>query len=154
MLKKKIVYISSLIFIILFIAVLLIINSQLTKVDKSEVKARIESVKNLKTNVDIENEIRLEYLALKEKQKTSKFYDDKVISNFIKNVNSFEKSKNDDIESLWRRANDWISNNKFYDIYDKNLGNVIYNLKNSKITYAHVYSRGTQLKLLLSLEVS
>lgn len=57
------------------------------------------------------------------------------------------------LEYLWKEANSWVSKTGIVDFSSTQIINVLSALKNAKITKADFDTRGTQLKLLLTLQV-
>lgn len=70
---------------------------------------------------------------------------------FLKNTEKVIKIEN--FNEIWKLANSWVSKEQLYDMFSPRLGEVIEALKVGKIRKADIDSRGTQLKLLLTLEV-
>lgn len=112
-----------------------------------------EQIKDELTNTIVENKIKHSYLPrLAEKYRSR----NKLFSN-ITNLRIENLSNTPLPESIlskhWREVNSWVSKGVFMNITSPNLGNILGALKYSKIIYADLDSRGTQLKLLLTLEV-
>lgn len=57
-----------------------------------------------------------------------------------------------DLTELWLEANSWPSKNQLINISSPNLGKLIFAMKHASITKADIDTRGTQLKLLLTLK--
>nr|XP_006822578.1 PREDICTED: glycosaminoglycan xylosylkinase-like [Saccoglossus kowalevskii] len=58
----------------------------------------------------------------------------------------------DNLHDIWTLAADWVKSREIIPAIAPDLGTVLYAMANSKITKADVGYKGTQLKLLLSLE--
>ncbi|XP_056634983.1 glycosaminoglycan xylosylkinase homolog [Diorhabda sublineata] len=67
---------------------------------------------------------------------------------------SFKISSNitNKIDIIWKIANSWTNNTKLIDIKSKYVGDILLMLQRGKIIKADIDSRGTQLKLLLTLQ--
>lgn len=70
---------------------------------------------------------------------------------FVDSLKSVDESLGN--HELWVRANSWVTGRQLYDLTSKDLGSVVKGLKTARIEKAEVDSRGTQLKLLLTLDV-
>ncbi|XP_044265795.1 glycosaminoglycan xylosylkinase homolog [Tribolium madens] len=81
--------------------------------------------------------------------KTRKPFENDAIDKFIKNVNVV---RSEEVAKVWEIANSWVSSTKLVDLESPLLGTVLSDLKTAKIIKADLYSKGTQLKLLLTLE--
>lgn len=57
------------------------------------------------------------------------------------------------IEKLWKLADTWPNKTQIVDIHSPQLGDILSLLSQAKIVKADLDHRGTQLKLLLTLEV-
>lgn len=55
------------------------------------------------------------------------------------------------LRSLWKESNSWILSNTITNISSPNLGRILKALSTARITSADIDTRGTQLKLLLTL---
>ncbi|KAF5280407.1 hypothetical protein FQR65_LT03216 [Abscondita terminalis] len=80
----------------------------------------------------------------------TKVLNDSTIDYFLTNVKDFTSFINN--EPVWEKARTWVSKTQLYDYMSPDLGNVLYALKTAKIIKADVDTRGTQLKLLLTLQ--
>lgn len=84
-------------------------------------------------------------------------YKHKEISNndsfniFLKYINS--PIHETDVTKIWQIANSWVSKNRLVDHENSFIGSVLLAMQNTKIIKADLDTRGTQLKLLLTLEV-
>lgn len=65
MLKKNLLYVTSLIVTVLFIVTVIYITCVLSKVDLSEDKKNVQISKKFNKNRNFENKIRLRYLKIK-----------------------------------------------------------------------------------------
>ena len=77
---------------------------------------------------------------------------DNVSDSFIVNIK--RKLNVTDPKKFWDEINGSITGEKLYEIYDHKLGTVLEALGHFRITKADLDRRGTQLKFLLTLEVS
>ncbi|KAF5283951.1 hypothetical protein FQA39_LY17192 [Lamprigera yunnana] len=73
---------------------------------------------------------------------------DNISDVFFANIRNFNSNR----EMLWEKARSWVTSTQLFDYTSSDLGNVLDALKTAKIVKADVDSRGTQLKLLLTLE--
>jgi hypothetical protein len=108
------------------------------------------------TLTDSENEVKsvhekiyqqLEHLP--DFYKIRKPLENDVTDRFIKNIN-VDDEKN--LKKLWNVARSWVSKTKIVDFESPLLGSVLSALKKSKIIKADLDTRGTQLKVQLTLD--
>lgn len=59
-----------------------------------------------------------------------------------------------DLVNLWQEVNSWVSKTQVVNFQSPNFRRAFYALKSAKIIKADVDTRGTQLKLLLTLQVT
>lgn len=64
-----------------------------------------------------------------------------------------QQEDDDNLHNLWQKANSWVSENQLLNISSHELGRVITAMKTAKIVKSDIDTRGTQLKLLLTLKV-
>lgn len=57
------------------------------------------------------------------------------------------------LEKLWEEANSWPSDRQLTNLSSPLMGGILYALQHARITKADVDTRGTQLKILLTLMV-
>lgn len=77
---------------------------------------------------------------------------DTVVDNFIVNINQ-QNAPNENFNTLWQEINSWVTVTQLTNFSSPKLGSVARALKHAKIISSDIDSRGTQLKLLLTLEV-
>ncbi|KAG5884756.1 hypothetical protein JTB14_029237 [Gonioctena quinquepunctata] len=107
----------------------------------------------VKKTETIEQKIYLELKNLPDLYKTKSSISDDSTNIFLENAE--RKGSNSDeklLKQLWREANSWVTKTQLLNISSKNLGNILSSLKHAKIIEADVDTRGTQLKLLLTLQ--
>lgn len=76
---------------------------------------------------------------------------DLISNDFIQYLKSGGKVYN--LDKLWNEVNSWVTKTQLYSIHPK-LGDVLFALQNAKIVKCDLDNRGSQLKFLLTLEVS
>ena len=110
----------------------------------------------IKTVSSIEKAIYNELNKLPEVYHTSgansdntKFY---TFFNNVKKTDNIRVNESN-LTKLWQEANSWTLNTQLVNISSPDLGKLIFAMKNAKIIKADIDSRGTQLKLLLTLKV-
>lgn len=145
MIRRRIILLCVITFLIIFVFTT---NYLLTILPSSEIEVR--------KILTIEDKI---YLIL-EKNPTrydiKPSTDDKSVDIFLKNaknVNVDSEFTETNLIELWKEANAWVSKTQLVNFSSPSLGNVLYALKTAKIIKADVDTRGTQLKLLLTLQV-
>lgn len=102
----------------------------------------------------IHEKIRYHLANLPEFYKIKAITPDGVADNFIQHINSVQGNGKDSLEELWNEVNSWVTKTQLTNFTSSKIGNVLQALKHAKIIFADVDTRGTQLKLLLTLEVS
>lgn len=108
-------------------------------------------VRNIQT---IEDKIYLELKNLPEHYKSKSVLTVPVIDSFVNNIrNTTFQHENTDLKHLWEEANSWVSKNQVVDFSNVQIGQVLTALRNAAIIKADLDTRGTQLKLLLTLQV-
>lgn len=103
------------------------------------------------TNSIVEEKIKKYLLRLPEKYKIKNKFLGNISDLHIKNVHDVS-SNVDVLNKWWYEVNSWVSKGVFVNT-TSNLGSVLGALKYAKIIYADLDTRGTQLKLLLTLKV-
>lgn len=78
---------------------------------------------------------------------------DPIVDSFIANINK-HGSPTENFNELWKEVGAWVTKTQLTNFTSAKIGSVAEALKRAKIIYADVDTRGTQLKLLLTLEVS
>ncbi|KAF7279690.1 hypothetical protein GWI33_006850 [Rhynchophorus ferrugineus] len=63
-----------------------------------------------------------------------------------------QQGNDENLNSIWQKANSWVSENQLLNISSSELGKVITAMKSVKIIKSDIDTRGTQLKLLLTLK--
>lgn len=139
--KRRLIYFSFIIFF-LFICVLRYLLLTLTK-SEHEI---------LYTNSIIEEQIKNELHLLPAKYKHRSPVIDNSSDIFINNLYKTPGSIKD-LTQLWKEVNSWSRKNQFVDVHSPNLSNILFALKHAHILSADIDRRGTQLKLMLTLEV-
>lgn len=104
-------------------------------------------------NEIIHEQIHYYYSNLPEFYRSRTTTKDEVVDKFIRNVNDRGSGK-DDLEGLWKEVNSWVTKASLVNFTSAKIGRIVHALQTAKVVYADVDSRGTQLKLLLTLEVS
>lgn len=137
MIRKRKLLGFSITLIIIFIFSTYYLLSRLTSTE-SEVRTVREQI-----SFHLEN--------LPEVYKTRKPYENDAIDKFISNINSIAT---EETTKLWQIANSWVSGTKLVELESPHLGGLLSALKTSKIINSDLDTRGTQLKFLLTLEVS
>lgn len=136
-----------LLILIVIIVVLFLIttNYLLFNLQSSDVE-----VKNLPT---IEEKIYLELQKLPEHYKLKSVETLPVIDLFAINTNNITRLNGTQFQQLWKLANSWVSKTRIVDFSNPDIGRILHVLKVAAITKADLDTRGTQLKLLLTLQV-
>lgn len=142
--QKRNLLLLTLVLLILFVIAINYFLSALTKME-SEVKNSKE--------LDIQEQIMQAVTHLDKKYKIMHLTPNTILDAFIFNLKNPTNIKNV-YKEVWLEANSWVSKTQLYELESRHLGNVINALKSSKIIKADIDTRGTQLKLLLTLEVS
>lgn len=140
--RKRKVILVFLAVIVIFITITINFMYILTKFQQSEV---------IQTHLRREDKIRIIQLNLPDVYYRKQPENDLVGRYFIKYLNSGHRVNN--LKELWSVANSWVSKTHIYKIRPQ-LGNILYALKNTKIIKTNLDNRGSQLKFLLTLEVS
>lgn len=115
----------------------------------------LPSESEVRKQLTIEEKIYFELNKLPVEYTIRTLTEDKTVDiflNIIKSTNANFRQLN--LDSLWREANSWVSKTQLINLTSPNLGKLFIALKKAKIISADVDTRGTQLKLLLTLEVS
>lgn len=97
-----------------------------------------------------EEKIYLILAKLPQKYKTRTTTFDNLTETFLRNTKI--KPTTDNLTLLWKEANSWISDQKFVNPYSSNLSDILHALRHAPIVKSDLDIRGTQLKLLLTLE--
>lgn len=140
--KRRVIICAALTIICMFVSVIsLLMNSLINS--QNEVSF---------SNKAIEETIKYELTKLPEQYKLRNIVFDNVTDTFIKNIYIVPNSITS-IQQLWQEVNSWAKFHFFVNVTSPNLGTIINSLKHAKIKYADIDRRGTQLKLLLTLEV-
>lgn len=110
-----------------------------------------EQNEEILTNSIVEEKIKEYLLRLPEKYK--------IKNNFLSNISNLNietvhaiSTDEDILNKLWYEVNFWVTKGIFVNV-TSNLGSILTALKYAKIIYADLDTRGTQLKLLLTLQV-
>ncbi|CAG9861809.1 unnamed protein product [Phyllotreta striolata] len=74
------------------------------------------------------------------------------VEGFFKNLSTSAKYPYKNLRHLWQTANSWTNKDRLVDIRSPYLNDVVTSMKYAKITGADLDHRGTQLKLILTLE--
>ncbi|KAJ8935401.1 hypothetical protein NQ314_012820 [Rhamnusium bicolor] len=142
MIRRRNLLLIALLFFTLFI---LTTNYLLIILPSSENEVR----KEITTEEKIYQE--LEKLPIQYKQRP--LIEEKTTDIFLENIRKTDKKLESlNLEQLWREANSWVSKTQLLNLSSPSLGKVFFALKNAKIIKSDVDTRGTQLKLLLTLE--
>ncbi|RZC39678.1 DUF1193 domain containing protein [Asbolus verrucosus] len=139
MLRKRKLLIISIVLIVTFMVTTNYLLTRLTTA--SEGDTEIKSIHE-KIYKELEN--------LSNKYEIRKPFEDEITDTFIKNINTFTVEGN--IKNVWQIANSWVSKTMLVDFMSLHVGSLLLALKKSKIIKADLDGRGTQLKLLLTLE--
>lgn len=133
--------------VIIFVTFLFTTNYLLVLLNTTESEVRVWS---------IEEQILLQLKNLPEHYHKNTRNIDNRTQLFIKNINlkNVAKIPNSNLKNLWDDFGSKISKEQLYDLTDNNLGTVLYALQTAGIKKADIDTRGTQLKLLLTLEVN
>ncbi|CAH1163612.1 unnamed protein product [Phaedon cochleariae] len=104
--------------------------------------------------IPIKEKIQWELAQLPSQYKTDSFVNNRWIESFLKNTRKkFHSNLNEvALRSLWEEANSWVSPKQLYNVNSTNFGKVLFALKNADIVQADIDTRGTQLKILLTLQ--
>ncbi|XP_018331863.1 glycosaminoglycan xylosylkinase homolog [Agrilus planipennis] len=141
MFKRKQIFLLFALFTLSFLLVLIVLIKKLPSTE-SKVKIKVNNIEEL---------ILEEAHQLSNYFKTKRSINETAIKIFINELNKIVISKNT-TEPLWNIARSWVSKTQLYNMSSIYLGDVIYALKSNKILKADIDSRGTQLKLFLTLE--
>ncbi|XP_050500165.1 glycosaminoglycan xylosylkinase homolog [Diabrotica virgifera virgifera] len=111
----------------------------------------------LPTESEVKISLSVEDLIYKELQNLPVSYKYQSKSNeenlsIYSNFKSITKQGEDKIERLWQIANSWVNNTQLLDINSPYVGDILLALQHTKIIQADIDPRGTQLKLLLTLQ--
>lgn len=140
--KRRVIICAALTIIFAFVSVIsLLMNSLINS--QNEVHF---------SNKAIEETIKYHLTILPEKYKLRNIVFDNITDSFIKNIYTVPNSITS-IKRLWQEVNSWAKLHYFVNVTSPYLGTIINSLKYAKIKYADIDRRGTQLKLLLTLEV-
>ncbi|XP_060526532.1 glycosaminoglycan xylosylkinase homolog [Cylas formicarius] len=106
------------------------------------------------TRTDIEHVPTVEDFIWLEYQKLNSYYRARKSSEriFLKFVKHLSYLDHEALPNLWAEVSSWISDKQLFDALNPKLGTVINELKHAPIVKADLDNRGTQLKLLLTLE--
>ncbi|KAJ8925971.1 hypothetical protein NQ315_009826 [Exocentrus adspersus] len=136
----------SFIFLLLVFLVLFVITTNyllITLHSKSEVKSPLT----------VEEKIYFELNKLPGRYTSKSLVEDKTTEVFLQNLSTTNLRLEDlDLEGLWAEANSWVSKTQLVNLSSPDLGKLFFALKHARITKADVDTRGTQLKLLFTLE--
>ncbi|XP_019874820.2 glycosaminoglycan xylosylkinase homolog isoform X2 [Aethina tumida] len=138
MIQKKKILIAAVILLLLYIFTT---NYILFVLNNAENEVFIDDIVSKKILEHLE-ELSPDYFV---KPILSTNFTQRIIEN-IKTVHSYDNKQ------LWATANSWVTQNKVVNFNSSELGSVIHALKNAKIIKADLDQRGTQLKLLLTLQ--
>lgn len=142
--RRKLLIILGSVIVFLFIAIVLRLMYLIT-----------ESEKLLKTPINpIHEKIYNHFANLPEFYKVRTRAKDPIVDTFIHNINNKPNSPTDNFKELWKEVNSWVTKTQLTNFSSAKIGSVAQALKRGKIIYSDVDTRGTQLKLLLTLEVS
>nr|XP_023011969.1 glycosaminoglycan xylosylkinase homolog [Leptinotarsa decemlineata] len=101
----------------------------------------------------IEEKIYSEMKKLPDIYKFKSIISDRGTDIFLKNIRDVESALDEkSLKELWREANSWVSKTQLVNASSPNLGKIQFALKHAKIIKADVDTRGTQLKILLTLQ--
>lgn len=144
MLRKRKFIFATLVVLCTFLFIVAYLMNILTK----------KQTERLLTNSIVEEKIK-EYLnKLPDKYKVKNKFIGNITDLHIENVHHAPKNV-DILIKLWHEVNSWVSKGVFVNTSTiSNLGSILGALKYTKIIYADLDTRGTQLKLLLTLEAS
>lgn len=141
MIRRRNLVLLSLLFFVLFI---LTTNYLLiTLPSESEVRKQLTVEEKIYYEL---NKLPVEYI-------TKTLIEDKTVDIFINVIQRNVTVRELNLDRLWTEANSWVSKTQLINLTSPNLGKLFVALKNAKIINADVDTRGTQLKLLLTLEV-
>lgn len=139
--KKKI--------LVLFIAVcvlfILLTGFCMSVLSKSELDRKDNSL-------TFEDKIHYEYSRLSPDYRIKRLKTDNITEIFVRNLKN-RKKKTANFEEIWETVRAGVSKTQLFSIGDPILGHALDALQNAKIIKADLDTRGTQLKLLLTLEV-
>lgn len=134
---------------LLMLFVALIVVFTLTSLCFIKILNRAESI-TASPKIEVHDNILNELPFIQNTFKRRHDLNDTAWDNFLKNTKSL--TSNLKAELLWSEVRSWVSKTRFYDATSPHLGTVLNLLKSAKIIKADVDTRGTQLKLLLTLE--
>lgn len=123
-------------------------NYLLTILSSSEIEVR--------KILTIEEKIYLELKKFPTRYNLKSPIEDRAVEVFlenVKNLNAVSKFTDTNLVNLWNEANSWVTKTQVLNFSSSSLGDVLSALKTAKIIKADVDTRGTQLKLLLTLQV-
>lgn len=143
MIRRKSLLLFGLITVLIFI---ITTNYLLLNLQTSDIEVR--------TFKTIEEKIYLELENLPQQYRLKSYQKDPTISlsSVIYTNRSFNLGDSS-FKDLWKEANSWVSKTRIVDFSSPQIVNVLLGIKNAKITKADLDTRGTQLKLLLTLQV-
>lgn len=143
MIRKRKLFFLALLTVLIFIATIFYLMRLLSNSEKRPIN----------TNEIIHEKIYKHLATLPEFYKIRSTTHDSVVDTFIKNINH-ANSPIEDLDELWNEVSSWVTRSQLTNFSSAKFGTVVQALKNAKIIHSDVDSRGTQLKLLLTLEVS
>lgn len=73
---------------------------------------------------------------------------------FISNTKNITILENTELSHLWKQTNSWVSKFRVVDFTNPEIGKILQALRVAEITKADLDTRGTQLKFLLTLQVT
>lgn len=146
MIPKRRVFIITIILLIFFLVTTNYFFVSVLSRTESEVMKKPSGL------ITIEQKIMQKVPLVSKNYKSKRITNDNTTDTFIRNLKIIKEIKNK--ERLWKEAKSWVSKTQLYNFTNPNLGSVLNALKTSKIIKADIDTRGTQLKLLLTLEVS
>lgn len=144
MIPKRRVLFTTLILLVIFVI--------LTNYYFMAILSRNESEVRKFTKLTIEEKILQNVPFIAQNYKSRRIISDNLTNTFIHNLKSITVFKNK--SNLWKEARSWVSKTQLYNYASPHLGSVLFALKSARIIKADIDTRGTQLKLLLTLEVS
>ncbi|XP_018577764.1 glycosaminoglycan xylosylkinase homolog [Anoplophora glabripennis] len=140
MVRKRSFVLLSLLFFVLFILTtnyLLII---------------LPSGSEVRKPLTVEEKINYELSKLPAEYAIKPLIEDTTVDVFLENFKNIVKIEQLDLNHLWTESNSWVFKSQLINLTSPSLGKLFVALKKAKIISADVDTRGTQLKLLLTLE--
>lgn len=150
--KRKLIILCYFAFFFIFIPISYYLIKLLTSENHQKIKKVTKLVDTTQKPNLLEESIRNNVKSLPQKYQQTQVEFDNLTELFINNVNKVNSIKN--LKQVWSSIKNNIRDNKLFVSNGTYLGTALEGLRTASIISADVDSRGTQLKLLLMLEVS